>query len=363
MDWKIWSDRWSVDLPMAEATAKILRRSLVSVFRFDLNYADLMRPGRTGQILLERMGVDLTPLPQEIQFLISSTSCQHRIEFFRCEQEIQSLHRYDGRVMYAGCCKDLGISGGRHEWIANEDIRPNERGRARIQFHAPEGWSHIGLFACQDSEGSWKWPLFGETWADLSEIRLAREHGWLVQVGEKIVWPESDPLGLWASRLGSLYIKAKGEMNDALSGCFRAICLHTIGRMHNLGFRTEDVEVSDQDPRATMENVRGVTDTGVVITQRRATNKPAQHIHPEWSAAIWSRVRLRIARAALSLPSECLHAIYGDAIYTSVDGVDGREGWRDDGAVGRLRLMGSWPGPMPAPRNWSDLRQITGEQN
>lgn len=363
MNWSDWSIRWSVPEHAAEATAKSIRRTLADAFRVDLTYADLMRPGRTGQILLERMGVDLTPLPEDIQLLISSTACQHRIELFPRDTKIDALHRYDGRVMYVGCCRGLGVAGGRYERVMHEDIHPHERGRAKIRFVAPDDWNHIGLFAIQDDEGGWGWPYsgFGETWADLSEIRLARQLGWWVLVEEKIVWPEDRPLDLWSTLLGRLYVRAKEAGNDDLAGCYRAICLHTIGRMHNLGYRTEDVEVSDGDLRATVENVRGVTDTGVVIAQRRATNKPPQHIHPEWSAAIWSRARLRIARAALSLPPDALHAIYGDAIYTSLTGVDGREGWRDDGSVGRLRLNGSWTGPMSAPCTWSDLKKITGE--
>lgn len=358
MDWNVWSDRWGVDVSSAEQMAKLLRRQLADTFRVDMTFADLMRPGRTGQILLERTGVDLLPLPEDLQLLISSTACQHRIEFFRRSGDISSLHKYDCRLAYAGCCKGLGVAGGRWSRIEGEDIRPEERGRARIRFRAPRGWSHIGLFACQDDEGGWVWPRHGETWADLSEIRFAREHDWLVHVDEKLVWPEDRPLDLWADRLGRLYLKAKEAKNDALAGCIRAVCLHTIGRFHNLGFRTETVEVPDGDARATIRNVCGVSDNGVLVKERRRTGKPAQHVHPEWSAAIWSRMRLRVSRACLSLPADSLHAIYGDAIYTSIAGVDGCEGWHDDGAVGRFRLTRSWPGLMAAPRNWAELHRL-----
>lgn len=362
MDWSQWSAKWSVPVETAERTAKILRRSLVDVFRVDLTYADLMRPGRTGQILLERTGVDLTPLPSNLQLLISSTACQHRIEMIPTPaHQINALYRYDGRAMYVGCCRGLGVAGGQYGVAQDEDIIGSERGRARVRFVAPAGWSHIGLFACQDDEGGWIWPRRGETWADLSEIRLARDNGWEVKVVEKITWPDADPLGPWASKLGNLYTRAMENKNDVVAGCYRAICLHTVGRMHNLGYRSEDIAVPDGDARATVQTVRGVTDTGLIISQRRATNKPAEHIHPEWSAAIWSRARLRIARAVLSLSAGSVYAIYGDAIYTSVGHVDGREGWRDDGTVGRLRLTGSYAGPMERPRDWQTLRRITGE--
>lgn len=358
MDWNVWSSRWGIDVSSAEQTAKLLRRQLADAFRVDLTYADLMRPGRTGQILLERTGVDLTPLPENLQFIISSTACQHRIEFWRRPGSIPCLRKYDSRLAYAGCCRGLGVAGGRWSTATGEDIRPEERGRARIRYHAPEGWSHIGLFACQDDEGGWIWPRQGETWADLSEIRFARDNGWLVHVDEKLVWPEDRPLDNWAERLGRLYIRAKGAENDDLAGCIRDVCLHTIGRMHNLGYRTETVEVADGDPRATIDNVCGVSEGGVLVKERRKTAKPAQHVHPEWSAAIWSRMRLRVSRACLSLPAESIHAIYGDAIYTSIEGVDGREGWRDDGAVGRFRLMRSWPGPMASPQAWAELHRL-----
>ena len=360
MNWSEWARHWPVEVDIAETAAPQLWSSLAKTFRVNLSYADLMRPGRTGQILLERMCVDLTPLPQSLQELITSTSCQHRIEFFRREGEIDVLHQYDGRAMYLGCCRGLGIAGGKWFQIQGQDILPSERGRARIIFEAPANWYNIGLFACQNDEGGWVWPMCGETWADLCEIRFAREQGWMVHVEEKLVWPEGNPLDLWSERLGRLYIKTKETGNDALAGCYRAIALHTIGRMHNLGYRTEEIEVSETDDRATVADIRGVTATGVVIAERRSTNKPTYHCHPEWSAAIWSRARLRIAKAILSLPRGSVHAIYGDAIFTTVRSVDGREGWQDDGAAGRLRLTGSWPGPMAAPKNWKELRAITG---
>src|SRR6185437_16680544 len=117
-----WAAQWSVPVEMAEATRYTLQRELYHTWNSPRTTPDtgtiylfpdhLQRPGATGIYLLEAMKVDLTPLPKELQFLISSTSCQHRAEFFGTQEEaIPRLVYYDGRAMYLGCCQGLGIAG------------------------------------------------------------------------------------------------------------------------------------------------------------------------------------------------------------------------------------------------------------
>ena len=378
-----WAAQWSVPVEVAEATRYTLQRELYHTWNSPRTQIDtgtiylfpghLQRPGATGMYLLEKMGTDLTPLPKELQFLISSTSCQHRVEFFgvpsteRAIQEefvmgvstIPCLVYYDGRAMYLGCCQGLGIAGGRYTHTEGEDIREDERGRAQVEFSIPADWRHVGLLPVKDLPGSWWWPDVGgcevyTTWADLCEIRFARSMGWHVEVMEKITWPEARPLDLWAQRLSKLYLKAKGEGNDVLTSCYRSIALHTIGRLHNLGYRDDRRTVAADDPRATFDAVESLGPDGATIRTRERVDKPERECHPEWSAAIWSKTHLRVAKALMSVPRETVLAVRGDAIYLTGD-----PGWGDDGRCGILRWKGQWDGPLLAPRNWNDLKALT----
>jgi hypothetical protein len=383
-----WSANWSVP----EAAAADLRRTVQQELfhawnsprttpdtgRIYVSQQHLTKPGETGVYLLEAMKVDLTPLPKEEQFLIASTSCQHRIEWIDGVMDpltgmppdwIPRLVYYDGRAMYLGCCQGIGIAGGKFKRSEGEDIREDERGRARVRFNAPDGWRHVGLLPVKDDAQGWRWPItyapwHHETWADLCEIRFARSMGWSVEVLEKITWPEARPLDLWAQRLSRLYLQHKGAGNDLLASCYRSIALHTIGRLHNLGYRDDRRVVGADDPRATFDAIESVGPDGVTVRTRERVDKPEHQCHPEWSAAIWAKTHLRVAKALMNVPRESVLAVRGDAVYltempTWAGGLMPAEGFCDDGKAGRLRLKGQWPGPLPAPRNWQDLKALT----
>ena len=369
-DNETWAKHWSVPVELSAVVRSTVQRQLFEVWnnprtvkrtgRVLVLPHHLQRPGAAGMYLLTKMGVDLTPLPEDVQRLISSTSCQHRIEFHRPEGEIPRLVYYDGRAMYLGCCDDLGFAGAHYRHVEGEDIRDDERGRARIAFRAPAGWDHVGLFAVPNDRGAWYWPADTRmddrtvTWADLQEIRFARRQGWAVEVLEKITWLSGRPLDIWADRLTRLYVAAKERGNDVLAGCYRGIALHTIGRLHNLGYRDARSVVQAGDDRATFDSVESIDADGIHIKERVRVAKPADECHPEWSAAIWSRVHLRVARALLSVPRESILAVRGDALYLTdrAPAIDEA----DDGAVGRLRVKGYVPGPLPAPQTWQELR-------
>lgn len=373
-----WAHHWGVPAGLAATVRADLQRQLFSEWnnprtvtetgRIPVFPDHLQRPGATGMYLLERMGIDLTPLPPDLQQLISATSCQHRIELWPREGEIPRLVYYDGRLMYAGCCSNLGIAGGRYRHVEGEEITPEERGRARVRFWVPCGWERVsvGLLAVPNDEGGWDWPDTSrpggyETWADLCEIRFARQQGWRVQVLEKLTWPEARPLDLWAQRLSRLYLRAKEQGNDALAGCFRRVCLHTIGRFHNLGYRDAFRVVPLDDPAATFEAVERIDADGAHLRERVRVDKDPRQVHPEWSAAIWSRCHLKVARALTTLSREALLAVRGDAIYLSDHPINQPESepWQDDGKAGRLRMKGQVGGPLPAPQSWQELEGLT----
>lgn len=314
----------------------------------------LSLPGTIGTYLLEQMRVDLTPLPSELQHLIAATSCQHRIEFWRRAGEIPRLVQYDGRLMYGGCCQGLGIAAGQYRDVSGEDITHDERGRAEVVFQPPPAWVGVGLLAVkEEDDDGWLWPTapcWQRTWADLCEIRFARQQGWEIIVLRKITWPEARPLDLWAERLSRLSLRAQRVGDRELAGCYRAILLQSIGRLHNLGYRDQRSVVPVGDERATLEAVELIDGEGAHIRERVAFDKAPQFIHPEWSAAIWARCHLRVARALVSVPRESVLAVRGDAIYMTED-----PGWPDNGQAGTLRRQQVIEGPMPAPQSWTEL--------
>ena len=371
IDNETWARHWSCLPADAPALCETLQRQLFAAWNNPRTLPDtgrvhvfpdhLQRPGATGMYLLERMGVDLTPLPPDLQLLISSTACQHRVEFWPRTGEVPRIVYYDGRLMYAGCCSNLGIAGGRYRRVEGEEITPEERGRARVRFEVPQGWVGVGLLACKPLVGdTWTWPDgrcaggIWETWADVCEIRYARQQGWCVWVLEKITWPESRPLDLWAQRLSRLYLTALEAGNRPLARCYRSICLHAIGRMHNLGYRDQVSTVAPGDERATFDNVQAVRPDGVTIKERVRVDKEPNHIHPEWSAAIWARCHLKIARFLTGVSRETLVAVRGDAVYLTEPATD----LEDDGKAGRLRIKSEVAGPLPAPQSWADLEGL-----
>lgn len=367
MDLQQWAQAWDVPADQAKA----VRYRLATAVRIAFNpsssvlkhgYLTVIEdrigtPSALGLYLLTQMGTDLTPLPEAERLLIVNTSCQHRIELLPGTGEIPALHYYDGRAMYLGCCGYAATAGGRYRRVEGEDIRPDERGRARVAFDAPPGWDHLGLLAVKRADGEgWEWPLAGETWADLCEIRLARQMGWEVEVLEKITWPESAPLKLWADRLSRLYLHA-AERDPVLARCYRSIVLHAIGRLHNVGWRDERSVVPVDDPRATFEAVEAIDGQEAHIVERVQFGKLPHYSHPEWSAAIWSICHVRVAQALLSVPREWVVGVRGDAIYLKYPAPDDGP-WRDDGKCGRIRLKGSRSGLLPYPRSWADLRSM-----
>jgi hypothetical protein len=296
------------------------------------------------------MGVNMEPLPWELQALITNTTPQHRIEIFPGEGQINSLYCYDGRAMYLGCCQGVCSDASKVRRVEGEDILPEERGRARVEFTTPRDWRHVGLLPVKDDAGNrWLWPPGDEceTWASLQEIRFARKQGWEVRVLEKIAWPEDRSLDLWADRLSRLYLSAKKVGADELAACYRSIALYAIGRLHNLGYRDEDRTVPIEE--ATFEQVVGIEGGEATIRERKQFDKRPEWCHPEWSAAIWANARMRVTRAMLEMDRSSLVGCRGDAIYTSSE-------WNpnDQGRCGDLRLKGQ-AGPLPWPSSWRQI--------
>lgn len=386
-DMSAWSEAWGVEEKAALRLVAVLRKQLGE--KFGQEKVPLWRPTATGQWLLEHSGVNLTPLPEEVRQLIVSTSCQHRMEllwqggprygeFTRDGSrgvywELPSLCYYDGRAMYMGLTGgEIGCGPVAHR--RGSALCGEDRGRCRVRFRVPSDWQHIGLLAVKDPDrpNGWLWPSeprsVWETWADCAEVRFAERQGWGVEVEEALLLQPAKPLQQWGGALASLYRKAKDAGDDTLAGCYRAICLNTIGACHNLGTYTKTEAFAEGDEALIPAGGSVEFEAGRYVRRTRERlqlHNPERWSHPEWSSAIWSLTHLRVAKALLWTHRKNIVGVRGDGIFMT-DGpslaggcyASGDDPWKDDGKPGRLRLKGSLAGPLPAPRNLAELSAL-----
>jgi len=324
-------------------------------------------PISLGLLLLRSTGVDMTPLPEEVQSFIRSISPQHRIELRGSNESLsRGVACFDGRCMYLGCCDDLGSGGGHYRFQKGFD--GNDRGKARVQFTVPSDWRCAGILPVKSEDGaSWRYPESGqhETWADLQEVRQAIRAGWQVVTLEALVWGKGDPLGLWARRLQEIYRSAhlcNWPKYEGVASCIRTLALHTIGAMHT-PWRKETVEVLPDSPSVTLDSIQGMIDGGVKVERWVDKGHLPDEYHPEWTTAIWARARCRVLRALLRLPAELILGVRGDAVYLdgrALDMVAALPEFQSAGECGKLRLKWYDPNPRPRVRSWSGLEPPGG---
>lgn len=332
----------------------------------------LSTPATTGRELLLSMvpeRVDGWPcLTAEHQALIRSTSGQGRVELFtRDGGQLDGLHEYDGRFMYAALCRQLGA--GPAELIESPRWERFARARWLVDVEVPAGWSGPGLLGLPDPDGSgWLWPATAgdrfQTWADGCEVDLARQHGWTAEpvAALRLVDGKADPLGSWSAKLQRM----RDSMRSPLAAsAVRRVLLTTLGTLHGRPHRVTKVLPLDQADRVPDDagTVRQVGGT-LVFDVETETAWPAMS-HPEWTSAVWARARTRL----LSCPGEggrtgALHMAPGTrlvALRTDAVYVDRQQpAWHeaDDGRPGRLSYRGGVDKRMPAPVTSAALLQL-----
>ncbi len=348
-------------------------------------------PGTTGRLALANIwheqGVTYPPTTTAgvsggfeghiLGDVIRSTSGQGRVELFgAAELGADQLHKADGRFMYADLARaELGV-GEPHHVDDGHDPDPMAFGRYRVIFSVPDFWRHVGLvgvriagrprplWPCRPGEGA------DHAWIDGCELAMLRNQGWPVRVREGWEWPQrARPLRAWADRLiamreRSLAIKraAPGEY-AAFAAAVRAVTLHTIGALHGRP-RLDEGEVSDpglipSDAVGWWYDRHQATWRYRVPAEQRSTDLA----HPEWSAHIWARARVRLAIGTKARPfgllwldPEQLVACELDAIYTN------SPSWAmDDGHVGTFRHVASWSRPWQRFGSLHELHTYTGE--
>lgn len=298
----------------------------------------------------------------------------------------------DGRFMYSAVCRELGIGPAirlnRQAAYELLETEPYARARYHVRFQVPEGWDHIGLLPVKDPDriDRWIYPnrpgAVAETWADSSEIHVARNAGWMIDPLEAIKFTtqtvgrkqdgsqglvKARPLDTFADRM--VRVREAVEQNPALTptvrkavaAALRAILLYTIGGFHSVTRETTHVVESALDipPGYKWEQVGDVFVYRVPAPKLDQRNR--QFWHPEFSVQVWGRARARLLAGpaangmksgALTLDPRTLLGVYGDALYTSVVpdwSLPTEYGGGDDGKVGRLRLQGIVKGRLTFP--------------
>src|SRR5271165_3208888 len=97
----------------------------------------------------------------------------------------------------------------------------------RVEVQIPEDWEHIGLLPKRNPEGSaqkFSYPRMAgqrfESWCSSSELSLALNQGWGVQVKERMLWLQThrlpEPLKLWGERLIALRMERAKAYEDPI---------------------------------------------------------------------------------------------------------------------------------------------------
>lgn len=338
----------------------------------------LATPATTGRELAVRLFPDdgIPVQSGEVQDLIRATSGQGRIEIIRHDTPtIPGLYELDGRRMYTALVDRLPV--GVATLHRGDHFAPYRPGRYHARWSVPNSWAHVGILPTLTADG-WRWPATpGHTatgWVDAWEVQLARQHGWHVEITESLTWPAQQPkrgpLDQWGQRLRDAaqslttprYATEDADVRALASTMLRAVALHAVGafagRPHSI---THSSPLTD--PGAVPADARNVRIDGTDLVWSTNTGQAwAQMAHPEWSAAIWARARVRLLDSpavpgggktgALHLPYTHVLGFRTDAIYTSHD-----PQWPDDGKAGRFRLKptANPAGPLPTPTNTTQL--------
>ena len=340
-------------------------------------------PATTGRALWlrtipEDRGYEV--MAPELRELVAETSGQGRIELRpqprRPSEAREDFTYLDGRFMYAALTWGMPI-GPPALWTADQLGRLNDaeaerlyrgRGRWRVTATVPDTWSHVGLLMAPAEAGGWCYPYVGgqtfTTWADGSEVWLAMCHGWSVEIHEGMSWREGKPLNSWRDKLVETWTRAEaagrhGHAEAALvAKAVRSILLHAIGafaaRSHPIT-RTAPVDSNPEVPAGT--EVRMVGDNLVWQEPARQSAWTERTAHPEWSATVWARARVRLAEHALRLDPAQVVAFATDALYVA----GGVPDWPDDGKPGAFRSKGTRPGTFTWPDTYPELYLLRDE--
>jgi len=321
----------------------------------------LASPAATGATALRmswsRLERTYPPMPMRLQELFRAHTGQGRFEVFPgALTPGPELFRYDVRFAY-GALASLELPVGepvyREGAAAHEHWRDNRYapGLYRVSFRVPPSWRHVGLLRVGDAyphngNGGPRASGLLTTWAEGAEVFLAHRYGWRPVVVESYTFAaRARPLAAWIKRIQGLRERSSDPLVRA---GLRAMALHAIGLLHGTARRTERTAATAPDETDPSVHNPWFDSRARCWRYTQLEQPMASLAHPEWTAAIWARQRVRLLddRGAAGL----LHIPYGelvgcalDAVFTSTEQRD----WADPGADGWFRLTGRWA-PRPA---------------
>lgn len=395
------AEEWFGEVPLTPAQARLAWETLGEIIAGVDERARLMlSPAATGTNLwawsLPR-NVNPIPVSADMAAELHGTSGQHHLEHLVAGpnfsehddcvalidpaqvKKIQTFAHTDGRFMYASLGRELGIGPGlrlnRAGAYALLEEEPYARARYFVRFKVPENWNHVGLLGVrhQRVEDGWYYPnrpgAVGETWADSSEVFVARNAGWLVEPLEAVKFTKAKPLDTFFERMKRARDRVQENpdmppmLRSALAGALRAILLYTVGNFASAGRAQTRVAESAFDVPAEYQSTM-VRQGKVFVYQipSTVTERTQMFYHPEFAVQIWGRGRAAVLSSssalgkgtagALAVPGNTLIGINGDAIYTTEVpswALPTEHGGGDDGKTGRLRLVSALTGSFMTP--------------
>jgi len=340
---------------------------------FDGNAVLAGTPARSGLDLLERsLPLDregnpyiYPPIPDDLADLIEHNIGQGRIEWLAdpaVHGQAEALYSEDASWMYWSCCGRLPV------WLQTHDALVDLAGNGyqpafyRVTFRVPDGWKHVGILPTWDGRQIWPRLADGREYEAIVNgelIRLAREHGWPVEIRERWIFadertPGADPLRTWRDKLKTGREESArygGKLAVLLRGAFRSLCINTVGAWHRGGRYELEITPADELPAEAVNHLADEQPgSGLIAWWKPAplAKETAQFHRPEWAAMVWLRAQARLIRAALKLPFADIVALRTDEIIT-IRPVN----WPDDGKPGTFRAKGApiYMNGQPLPTN------------
>lgn len=364
-----WSEMWGIeDTPenRQEISTSLWNGLSRRMRRVIPCHPELLRtPWWAGLYLLQKMEVDLQPIPADWRQTIRDNAVQHRIQWLADpKKRVGSVYCYDGRAMYLGCCDYISLPAGAAERAPVDLVKDLDRqGLVRVEFASPDGdWGSVGLLPYRDRDGSVNWQNAGCGWCGISEARLALRQGWIVNVTDGISWSVADkyqrsPLRMLMHLLADLREQALVSRRKDLAAAYRNIGVQTIGELWSDGSKTVYAP-----GEGTLATYAGLDAEGRELHAKTVNRgKRPEWSHPEIAALVWAAARRRVTLALLEVPAETVLAVYGDAIYLSDPAPTSagmRSAWHDSGKAGDLRFAWKWEGKPRRLKDWADLAEI-----
>jgi hypothetical protein len=395
------AEEWFDDAPLSPAQAREAWDTVAAIIRSADERARLFNsPAATGANLWALSlpkNINPVPVDPDIASEIHATSGQHHYDhlvaganFSRHEdclplidpkqlKKINAFAYIDGRFMYAGVGRELGIGPARrlNRAAAYELLEqdPYARARFHVRFTVPENWNHVGLLAVkhQSVAEGWYYPnrpgATADTWADGSEIHVARAFGWQIDPHEAIVFTKARPLDTFTDRMTRARAKVAENhdlhplIRQAVMAALRSIVLHSIGAFAAGGRDETRVaeNLFDIPPEFQSDAVRQGK-LWIFNIPSNPNSRTSSFYHPELAAQVWGRARARVLHGpsalgngtsgALRLDPSTLIGIQGDAVFTTALptwSLPANSGGGDDGKTGRLRLQGYTRGNFQTP--------------